>query len=865
MSHEEKDIEKIDHIVQKALEMLMGAGGHRAGIAGLASAIFESSSSLKNTFNVVLGVTADHWHMGYKDIVMQSFQRGLQKLYEDYYISLKILEPVDAESFSLPENMQKKLSNKENRIYILKLLGLTKEEIKAVEESIADKLAETKDEYTEHSLILECIREKINTKKNMSSYNPQKQIQKIEFMLNGAECYLPFSEPYDGLKFKLPLKNVHGQYSLEEVQIEKINMSQGIGGPYYAYQLTPTNQKEYFQPALIFMGTNPMPVASGPTVTVHADTISNKSVGENLVEGSKDLLEQILQKQFKENLRKLLNEAANNPNSNLRDTNGEIKYQEICMQARVKCVGQSLGGSISLQMLARFPHLAESAAFEPPFLTENYRRLIEDKLTKAHDQFSKLVEEIQLESPLPKDISIQQLKNAIPKDTEELKKIIKKNNLAITQFSDIVPKHGTVSPPLTRYHVDIDKELPKYKKTTGKIREKIYRATMGATVMSHAMALGGQNDKIIKELDLELETMGRRNLTYFLHKVVWKAVNPIVANYFSLKHFYLNNIHNPKMNPSKSPAFLEEYKKILENKVNGEIQIIEKIVNDLNNGMLIPGDVLIEKCSALNRMLEQAENLGLDITNEDNLELKDKLLSIINKIKTDEHKSIIINHIYPENIGSEKNKRLELENKIKSNIDYYIQTLQSVTSENQPIDDLKKQRRQILVDYTYLNNAHRKEILDFLKEKVKNNQLLVTTAPNSGLLNDLQSHAKSPRENKALGKLIRLQGKKLEKAELIVNNVHRTNSKATIEEKLQKIGVNSDGIRNLAGRLLISEMAASPKIKAEAKNERPHNDKRRNLLFSLSKAQASFSFDKKPPTPNDSVEISTHQRPKKNL
>src|SRR5690606_16696315 len=99
--------------------------------------------------------------------------------------------------------------------------------------------------------------------------------------------------------------------------------------------------------------------------------------------------------QFKQNLERLL-KLANENKKNIYNIDGVINYEKIWLDARVKCIGQSLGGSIPLQMLAKYPYMIEISAFEPPFLLEDLKHSMEVNLANANLQFSALVDELDL-------------------------------------------------------------------------------------------------------------------------------------------------------------------------------------------------------------------------------------------------------------------------------------------------------------------------------------------------------------------------------------------------------------------------------------------------------------------------------------
>ena len=836
-STDDNDSKEMEKIVQKALEMLLGAGGHKAGVSGLAGALLASSSSLKNALKVGMGVTMDHWHLGYKDVTMEAFRVGLQRITEDYFIAFKILQN---NFYDLQQDHLDKLTDTENRVHILKILGFTKNECKMLNSMIA----------TNPQQAASIINRFINT--NREQDYRINQIQKVEFMLNGAQCYLPFAEPNDGHCIKMPMKDKMGQYALVQMQVERINMNENIGGPYYALNLRPTdkrsNENSYSQDLTIFMGTNPLPTASGPSVTVHADTISGMSVGENFVENTRDMFEQLFKSQFKQNLERLL-KIANEDKENIYNKDGVINYEKIWLDARVKCVGQSLGGSIPLQMLAKYPYMVEISAFEPPFLIEDLKYSMEANLANAHIQFSALVDELDLN--IFPNIDKNKLKTVVSKDTHALKEKLKENNIIVTQLLDFVTKYGTVSPPAQIYHVDTNKKMPKYNKVT----DKIYKAVMAGSAMSHAMVLAGQNDKIIHKLDSGLSKRPRQTFSGFLHKLVWNVVNPPIGLYFQLKHFYLNNVHDPKMNPSKSPFFLEKNKEILERELAGKWGVIQNHLTELSTAQAwSDGGHLNHKFQELGRMMQRAEQLQVGA------ETRDAILNFT--IQTPNEKQEIYIKLFkaataaPDQVNIDKDEiQSSILEKLDNNLNTYTNILQSVTSENQVelSKQLKQSRQQILELYSLLDHGHRLDFISTVKKNIDEHKLLVTN-PKNGLLNDMKCRAQSPKEMRQISKLIKLQEKQLlkipfnKKVQKILNtDLSKAKPETLTLMKVElKTALNSTDDHSLASRILIHKLnSIDTYIQLNPKKQSsPDPKSKKTLLFSAPAHHRTVDLDK---------------------
>lgn len=705
---ESQDIEAINKTVMSALEMLMGAGGHKTGFKGL-------NSSRLSALKIAKGIATDHTHRGYKDVTMQAFQMGLQRILDDYFVALKLLEGTKIESSQLLD----KLSDQANCEYILKILGFTKVVRKTIHISIEGPPA----------LNAQQIFQKINNLLVLKGQkNTEDRRQRIELMISGAMCYLPFSEPNDGHPFNIPIKGANGQYHQQETQVERLNMNPGIGGPYHALYLRPVQSVVgYTQDHIVFMGTNPLPTSSGAAITIHADTISGNSIGENFVESSEERFEKLFKAQFKNNLKKLLE----NHLDDFRNKQGDVNYEKLWLAARIKCVGQSLGGSISLQMLVKFPYMVEVSAFEPPFLLEKHKEEMQSNLENAHVHFSKMIREIAPE--IKNKQALRDLKKNFLKDSKTLPGVLKNNNVVIVQLIDFVTKFGTFSPPIKILHVDTDKTIPKY----SAIRDYIYKRVMAYSLLSHAMILAGQNDKNIKELDNLDELFShksRRRFTNFLNTVVWKAINHPMSGYIRLKNYILTHVYDPTLNPDKHPKYLETNTAILNKQLDGKWSAIQQALNNLEDpNSWQTGAHVQYKINELSRMMQRAEKIGIDTTH------------ITSKIK------YFYDKFY--NFGSPDIGKKEIY------LGYLMQTLYPTTDEIQQefqtriiqaaIQQLKEKPfsiSNITEMYILLNDRKRKEFITELKIHIKND----TSSEFSKLLKSLSEHAQRNSEKSAL-------------------------------------------------------------------------------------------------------------------
>ncbi|MCS5708490.1 hypothetical protein CC99x_006165 [Candidatus Berkiella cookevillensis] len=711
---ESQDIEAINKTVMSALEMLMGAGGHKAGFKGLKS---SRSSALK----IAKGIATDHTHRGYKDVTMQAFQRGLQRILDDYFVALKLLEGSKIDDVHILD----KLSDHANCDYILKILGFTKAARKTIHLSIEGPPA----------LNAQQIFQEINNLLVLKGQkNTEDRKQRIELMISGAMCYLPFSEPNDGHPVNIPIKDVNGHYHQQATQVERINMNPGIGGPYHALYLRPAQPAvEYTQGHVVFMGTNPLPTSSGPSITIHADTISGNSIGENFVQASEDRFEKLFKEQFKNNLKNLLENHLND----FKNTQGVVDYEKLWLAARLKCVGQSLGGSISLQMLVKFPFMVEISAFEPPFLLEKHREEMQSNLENAHVHFNQILNEIAPE--IQNKQALKDLKKSFPKDSKTLHGVLKNNNIVIAQLIDFATKFGTFSPPTKILHVDTDKTAPKY----SAIKDYIYKRVMAYSLLSHAMILAGQNDKKIKELDNldELFThKSRRRFTNVLSAVVWKAINHPMSGYIRLKNYILNHVYDPMLNPDKHPKYRETNIVILNKQLNGKWATIQQALNNLDDSnSWQTGAHVQNKMNELSRMMQRAEQLGIDTTHILS-EIKSIYDSIYNSGNTDiGKKEIYLGYLMHVLYPTTNNIQQEFQEQI---IQTAIIQLKSTPFSVSNITEM----------YVLLNDDKRRDFITELKVHIEKNGNL---SEFSKLIKSLSDHAQRNSEKSSLKDLSR--------------------------------------------------------------------------------------------------------------
>lgn len=736
---EQQDIDKINETVLKALEMLMGSGGHKSGIGGLSSN--EATKVLK-------GVVTDHRHEGYKDVTMQAFQNGLQRILDDFYVSATILT-----EGKLDNEMLQKLVDEDNRKYILKIMGFSRQERQAIEELIKNDNPDLNPEK-----VAELIQ---NAYKMNHKHETKDRLRRIDMMTTGTLCYLPFAEPNDGHQFKIPVKDQNGHFHREPMKVTRVNMSPGIEGPYYALNLQPVDPKnQHAQEHMLFMGTNPLPTASGFSVTVHADTITGNSIGENFVEASSDRLEKMINEKFKSNIKNLL---LNHRDQFVRD-DGTLDKQKLWLAARVKCTGQSLGGSISLQMLVKFPHMVEISAFEPPFLLEKHKTEMERNLTDAHDNFNRMVSELEQEAVDP-DIKndLSTLKGAVPKHKgPQLEGLLAENNEIIAQMIDYATKYGVFSPPAKILHVDTKVHASVNKKDISafdRIKDFVYRRVMAFSVMSHAMVLAGQNDKQVVELyDLNklFDAKSRQSFTKTLDQTIWKAINKPISKYIKLKAHLKDTVYDPTNDPKSDPRYKLANANILADQIDGKWQAIHTALNAVSNdpNSWQGGEHLIRKIDDLSRMLLRAENLEIN-TSDIMLEMKELSQALSNAPQASEKIKLYVAYLNLKSetansfdLASSKNEDVQrLATKLISDaLDKYVKEASS-NSETIDLTALSQHRQEIVELYNFLDQNGKR---DFINQLSQVKDLGFDQSPHIKLIEDLRNHSKNNTERSDL-------------------------------------------------------------------------------------------------------------------
>ena len=198
--------------------------------------------------------------------------------------------------------------------------------------------------FTKNESLLKEIREELQlymvrlaTELNEDKYkNPSDQKQ-AEVLVGNILALYPFFEPSDGTTLKVPQK-INDKWELVNYQLDLIPMTPfWKGDPYYACGLTPLDNKNAV-PHLIFMGTPP-PTTRGVAHAEFTDFIPGRGVGETLYEEGKNGIE------------------------------NWVESIHTTTKKKVNVYGQSLGGALSLLLIANKPeHVGTVYAYNPPSL-----------------------------------------------------------------------------------------------------------------------------------------------------------------------------------------------------------------------------------------------------------------------------------------------------------------------------------------------------------------------------------------------------------------------------------------------------------------------------------------------------------------
>ncbi len=166
---------------------------------------------------------------------------------------------------------------------------------------------------------------------------------KKDMIIHNALCYLAFSDPQAGNT--LFIRGT--QYTIQKIQLT----SGWLSAPYYAYGLKATldpNAQSY----LIFQGTT-TPADNGFLVGVMADSIPGGAIGKQLYERGKKQIQHFI----------------------------NAEHQKT--QKTVLCIGQSLGGAMSLHAHIHQPDKVDFVAINPPSLTSRERGIYEHQTNEV--------------------------------------------------------------------------------------------------------------------------------------------------------------------------------------------------------------------------------------------------------------------------------------------------------------------------------------------------------------------------------------------------------------------------------------------------------------------------------------------------
>ena len=675
--------EEINNVIRAVLECLLGAGEAPQNIAHLIGTLRRSPLSVGY---IGIGLMFDHFHHGYKHNTMRAFFHNLNQIFYECFIALKLLnnqiDDLDIDEINFIEDT-------ERNSYLLKLLGFSSE----TRDDIINTFYHMPNDKIDYITFL---------LGNLSHEDITNLIQKIEFLLVGAQSYLPFSEPHDGDRVGIPFRDDLGQYQIAHLEIECLNLNHGVAGPYYALSLVPLQHDEdevslYQQDRLIFMGTNPIPTSHNPMGTFYADVQPSQSIGQSLLERNHTFFAERIKNQYSENIEQLIEIA--------RNQNEVIDYQSIWLNARIKCLGQSLGASLCLQLLSYYPFMIEVAAFEPPFLDKKYKKIIEKNLKNSVHQFKELIESLSID-----DNEKEALILSYPEDELERYQLLKANNIGIIQLIDIVTKFGTISPPVTLYQVQINSELAK----RDKFKLFSYQLFMMMTGASHAMVLSSQNNIEIGLTEKKLDRLARHLLTQFYTQGFSRIVHPFLFGYFEMrfvmKKVFKTNHPQPLKLKRLEPTYLTM--EIL----NKWSVLKRKLTNDDNQ--TFQGGQIYEKIIQLSKLLSFYSLLIPETVDY----IQNEVIHFIeindDKIR-DEHKYLI------------ERKILNIENETAQTLENALELLQQysyVYTHSQPINvnRLHEIKLAILDIYPFLTFKDKSTLIKNLSRYIKLKEIPIT-------------------------------------------------------------------------------------------------------------------------------------------
>jgi hypothetical protein len=184
-----------------------------------------------------------------------------------------------------------------------------------------------------------------------------KELQ-LSALITNSLSLIPYAEPENDHKFVIPQK-INGLWQMVEYETERIKLTpEQFGSPYFAYGLKPINNSEA-QALLLFMGTNPLPHATGAHHTFMADFMPFHSVGEHLYRADKDKLHAWVNAQY------------------------DITSKPVIAH------GHSLGASLAVIAHVHQPDKIQARAFNPPFwlpsIQKTYNQAKERLLAQSKD------------------------------------------------------------------------------------------------------------------------------------------------------------------------------------------------------------------------------------------------------------------------------------------------------------------------------------------------------------------------------------------------------------------------------------------------------------------------------------------------
>lgn len=266
-----------------------------------------------------------------------------------------------------------------------------------------------------------------------SYLSKDKELQ-LQNIIDFGLSYIPFFHPKNNSSIYIPQK-INNNWQRVEYKVERIQITHKIfGSPYYAYGLKPINNPDA-QAQLLFMGTNPLPTATGRFHTFMTDFLPGFSAGEHLYLSAKGKIQKWVEK----------NATSSRP---------------------VVATGMSLGGSLAGITHFNQPDLIQARAINPPTWLQSQRKVYEKSKARLKAEGKKAVNQPLIITANKRD-PVFEIGTYIPGDAMVYRVISEKSN----EYSCFTVHREAIS---THFNVEFQKICPVEERT--RIMRKITTA-----------------------------------------------------------------------------------------------------------------------------------------------------------------------------------------------------------------------------------------------------------------------------------------------------------------------------------------------------------------------------------------------------